>query len=62
MNLIKDQLERNKSTMEDVINGKTGILKPLTAKIRTVFGFLKKQVFVYSYDDLLDWDTFVSLN
>ena len=42
MNLIKDQLERNKNTMEDVINGKTGILKPLTAKIRTVFGFLKK--------------------
>ena len=42
MNLIKDQLERNKSVMEDVLNGKVGILKPLTAKIRQVFGFLKK--------------------
>ena len=62
MDLIKDQLERNKSIMDDVLNGKTGILKPLTAKIRTVFGFLKKQVFVFSYDDLLDWDNFVSFN
>jgi len=63
MNLIKDQCTQNKKTLDEIADGKSSILKPLCARIRSAFGFLQKTILVFSCEELInDWDAFLSSN